>query len=83
MIDRLHGFLRHQARIVALFLAGLWIGALGFATSGQLAAQSTLQLPRPTGRVSDFAKVIAPEDEARITQLIEQVLAARAGRSRW
>ena len=79
MIDRLHGFWRHQARIVAPFLAGLWVGALGFATSGQLAAQSTLQLPRPTGRVSDFAKVIAPEDEARITQLIEQVLAGSRG----
>jgi uncharacterized protein len=79
MIDRLRGFWRHEARIVATSLAGLWLGALGFATPGELAAQSTLQLPRPIGRVSDFANVIAPEDEARITQLIEQVLAGSRG----
>ena len=61
-----------------IWLRGLLLaGAL--LTPLSLAAQSALQIPRPTGRVSDFANVIAPADEARITQLIEQVLAGSRG----
>lgn len=61
-----------------IWLRGLLLaGAL--LTPLSLAAQSALQIPRPTGRVSDFANVIAAEDEARITQLIEQVLAGSRG----
>ena len=55
----------------------LLIGAL--LTAQGLAAQSAPPIPRPIGRVSDFANVIAAEDEARITQLIEQVLAGSRG----
>lgn len=61
-----------------IWLRGLLLaGAL--LTPLSLVAQSAPPIPRPTGRVSDFANVIAPEDEARITQLIEQVLAGSRG----
>ncbi len=63
MIGRVRGF--------------LLVGALLVAHG--LTAQSTPPIPRPIGRVSDFANVIAAEDEARITQLIEQVLAGSRG----
>lgn len=53
------------------------IGAV--LTAQWLAAQSAPPIPRSLGRVSDFANVIAAEDEARITQLIEQVLAGSRG----
>ncbi len=79
MIDRLRGFLRQQALVIAMSLTGLWLGAVISAMPAALAAQSTPPIPRPTGRVSDFANVIAAEDEARITQLIEQVLAGSRG----
>ena len=54
MIDRVRGFLLFGALLVAQGLS----------------AQSAPPIPRPLGRVSDFANVIAAEDEARITQLI-------------
>ena len=63
MIDRVRGFLLFGALLVAQGLS----------------AQSAPPIPRPLGRVSDFANVIAAEDEARITQLIEQVLAGSRG----
>ncbi|MFM9013903.1 MAG: hypothetical protein ACKORK_10090, partial [Gemmatimonadota bacterium] len=63
MIDRVRGF----------FLFGALLVAQG------LTAQSAPPVPRPTGRVSDFANVIAAEDAVRITQLIEQVLAGSRG----
>jgi uncharacterized protein len=44
-----------------------------------LAAQTAPQIPRPTGRVSDFANVIAADDEVRLTRLIEQVLVGSRG----
>lgn len=79
MIDRLRGILRQQVLVIATTVAGLWFGAVMVAMPIALAAQPTRPLPRPTGRVSDFANVIAAEDEARITQLIEQVLAGSRG----
>jgi uncharacterized protein len=59
-----------------------WLGVVVLAVGAPVVAvvaQSTPSIPRPSGRVSDFAKVIAAEDEARITQLIEQVLAGSRG----
>lgn len=37
------------------------------------------QVPAPTGFVSDFAEVLTPADEARMTRLIERVRAASQG----
>jgi uncharacterized protein len=59
-----------------------WLSVVVLAVGAPVVAvvaQSTPSIPRPTGRVSDFANVIAAEDEARITQLIEQVLAGSRG----
>ena len=47
-----------------------------------LAAALALQppkIPAPVGLVSDFAEVIAPEDEAKITQVLEAVRSASGG----
>jgi uncharacterized protein len=50
--------------------------ALGLGAS--LPAQG-VQVPAPRGFVSDFAEVIPPADEARITALVERVQAASRG----
>jgi uncharacterized protein len=60
-----------QRSLVAVAAATL-LGAAGAQAQG-------IRVPAPTGYVSDFADVIAPDQEARITSLIERVQAASRG----
>ncbi|HET8654744.1 MAG TPA: TPM domain-containing protein, partial [Longimicrobiaceae bacterium] len=54
--------------------------ALALLAAGAAApAAAQLQLPKPVGYVNDFANVIPPEQEARITRLIEEVRAKSGG----
>jgi uncharacterized protein len=51
--------------------------SLGLATA--LPGQGGVQVPAPRGFVSDFAEVIAPAEEARITSIVERVQAGSRG----
>ncbi|MBK7905374.1 MAG: TPM domain-containing protein [Gemmatimonadetes bacterium] len=44
-----------------------------------VALQQPPQIPAPTGFVNDFAEVLSPDDEARITRLVDAVRAGSQG----
>jgi uncharacterized protein len=52
---------------------------LALGLGGTPLASQAVQVPAPRGMVSDFAEVIPPADEARITALVERVQAASRG----
>ena len=57
-----------------------WITVLaGLSLLAAPSAWAQLRLPQPVGYVNDFANVLAPEDERRITRVIDEVRAKTGG----